>query len=196
MHPFKLYFIQSNELLHHGGHPLYYDLVSLVGKSFLNVDLFSVCHWSWKGGNKHPYRKRIIWLRAKGLTVAIYCGQEKKRPQRVQPIWSLNRAVTNSSDNPVTGANIRPECLKLNGDPPSPAWQIASDWQSVCLPTNFQLSNNVESVPRDYGINTTLLLFLFVPFLFPPLSFCAFWSCQADSNIKLKIYMKNISYVR
>lgn len=97
-------------------------------------------------------------IKCQGLTVAIYCGQEKNRPQRVQPIWSLNRAVTNSSDNPVSGANIVPECLKLNGDLPGPAWQIVSDWQSVCLPTNFQMSNK-----KDYGINTLFLLLLFSP---------------------------------
>lgn len=136
----------------------------LIWSVWLACESVFICHRSWKGGNKHPYREQMIWLRTKGLTVAIYCGQKKKRPQRVQPIWLLNRAVTNSADNPVSGANIQPECLKLNGNPPGPAWQIVSDWQSVCLPTNFQLSNNVESVLRDYGINAILLLFLFFPF--------------------------------
>lgn len=78
----------------------------------------------------------------------------KKRPQRVQPIWSLNRAVTNSSDNPVSGANTGPECLKVNGDPPGPVWQIVL--RSVCLPTNFHLSKNLASVLRDCWINTTI----------------------------------------
>lgn len=146
-----------------------------------------ICHWSWKGGNKHPYTERIIWLRANGLTVSIYCGQEKKRPQRVQPIWSLNRAVTNSSDNPVSGANIGPECLKQNGDPPGPAWQIVSDWQSICLPTNFQLSNNVESVLRDYGINTTFLIFSPFPcFLLREFFLHLFTNKQHDSNVFMK----------
>lgn len=78
----------------------------------------------------------------------------KKRPQRVQPIWSLNRAVTNSSDNPVSGANTGPECLKVNGDPPGPVWQIVL--RSVCLPTNFHLSKNLASVLRYCWINTTI----------------------------------------
>lgn len=119
------------------------------------------CHWSLRERNKHPCRKQIIWLRSSSLTVAIYCGGEKRRPERAEPVWSLNWAVTNSSDSPVSGANIKPECLKVNGDLPGSAWQIVSDLQSVCLLTNFQLSNNVESKLKDYGINAIFLFFSF-----------------------------------
>lgn len=83
----------------------------------------------------------------------------EKRPPRVQPIPSLNTAVTNSSDNPVSGANTRPASLKMDGDPPGLAWQMVLDGWAVWLPANFQLSDNVESMIKDSWINNTSLLF-------------------------------------
>lgn len=117
---------------------------------------FKLWLWNekWKGRNKHPYLRMDNLIKTQSFTVAIYCGREKKGPPRLQPIWWLNRAVTNSSDNSVSGANIAPKCLKLNGDPLGPAWQIVSDWQSVCLPTNFEMSSKVESELTHNGKNT------------------------------------------
>lgn len=92
------------------------------------------CHWSWNGENKHPSREQIIWSWAKGWTGIICRGQGKEKATEGTTNLITNRAVTNSSDNPVSGANTGSELLKVNGDPPDPAWQIVL--QSVCLPAH------------------------------------------------------------
>lgn len=107
-------------------------------------------------GLKHPSRKRESFYNKNKWEVEpapFVVDSRKKRPLRVQPIWSLNRAVTNGSDNPVRGTNTRPASLKTDGDPPGSAWQIALDWRAVWLPANFQLSDNVDSMIKDSRIN-------------------------------------------
>lgn len=129
-----------------------------------------LCHWSRKGGNKHPYRERIIWLRARGLTVAIYCGGAKERPQRVQPIWSLNRAVTNSSDNPVSSANIGPECLKVNGDCQALCDESSQTDNLSACPQTF--SCQIMWSQRSEIMELFLFIYLFFSFLFPLWEIC------------------------
>lgn len=129
-----------------------------------------LCHWSRKGGNKHPYRERIIWLRARGLTVAIYWGGAKERPQRVQPIWSLNRAVTNSSDNPVSGANIGPECLKVNGDCQALCDESSQTDNLSACPQTF--SCQIMWSQRSEIMELFLFIFFFFSFLFPLWEIC------------------------
>lgn len=129
-----------------------------------------LCHWSRKGGNKHPYRERIIWLRARGLTVAIYCGGAKERPQRVQPIWSLNRAVTNSSDNPVSGANIGPECLKVNRDCQALCDESSQTDNLSACPQTF--SCQIMWSQRSEIMELFLFIYLFFSFLFPLWEIC------------------------
>lgn len=109
----------------------------------------------------HPER-RNNWIKINKWKVGLVpfvVDCRKKRPPRVQPIPSLNTAVTNSSDNPVSGANTRPAGLKMDGEPPGLAWQMVLDGWAVWLPANFQLSDNVESMIKDSWINNTSRLF-------------------------------------
>lgn len=119
------------------------------------------CHWSYKGRNQHLYRKQIIWLSTDGLTAAICFRQKKKRPWRVQPIWSLNWAVTNSSDSPVGWCKHWSKASKTERSPGQALHdKLYQTFGSVCQHTNFQLSTNVESELRDYRINAILLFSL------------------------------------
>lgn len=116
------------------------------------------------------HQQQVIWLTSEGWTIGICNGWEKERAQRVQPIPSLNTAVTNSSDNPVSVVRQavggrRPSGRGVVCKASHSEWRHARSSVTNHLTTTICFWAELSAVKGSGAIEMTKTLLSFLPFL-------------------------------